>query len=76
MLQQGLILTTAGLTLGLAASLILTRFLGSVLFGEGTADLLTIATVAVVLCVVAAFACYLPTRRAAAVDPVQALRAE
>ena len=75
-LQQGMILTVAGLTIGLAASLVLTRFLRSMLFGVGTTDLLTYATVAIVLCAVAAFACYLPARRAAAVDPVQALRTE
>jgi predicted permease len=75
-LQQGLILTLAGLTIGVAAALILTRFLRSMLFGVGTTDLLTFATVAIALCAVAAFACYLPARRAAAVDPVQALRTE
>jgi predicted permease len=75
-LRQGLMLTVAGLTVGLAASLILTRFLRSMLFGVGTTDLFTFATVVIVLSAVAAFACYLPARRAAAVDPVQALRTE
>lgn len=75
-LRQGLILTAAGLTVGVAASLILTRFLRTMLYGVGTTDLLTFASVAVVLCVVAAVACYLPARRAAAIDPVQALRTE
>jgi ABC-type lipoprotein release transport system permease subunit len=42
----------------------------------GTTDLLTFATVVMVLWVVALFACYLPARRAAAVDPVQALHTE
>jgi ABC-type lipoprotein release transport system permease subunit len=46
------------------------------LFGVGTTDLGTFATVAIVLCVVSMFACYLPARRAAAVDPVQALHTE
>jgi predicted permease len=75
-LRQGLILTVAGLAVGLGASLILTRFLRTMLYGVGTTDLLTFATVAVALCMVAAFACYLPARRAAAIDPVQALRTE
>jgi predicted permease len=75
-LQQGFILTVTGLAVGVIASLILTRFLRSMLFGVGTSDLLTFATVAVVLCVVALFACYLPARRAAAIDPMQALRTE
>ena len=75
-LQQGLILTIAGLSVGVVASLFLTRFLRTMLYGVGSSDLLTFATVAVVLCVVALFACYLPARRAAAVDPMQALRTE
>jgi predicted permease len=75
-LRQGLILTLAGLVVGVTASLFLTRFLRSVLFGVGTTDLLTFTTVALMLCVVALFACYLPARRAAAVDPIQALRTD
>jgi predicted permease len=75
-LQQGLILTIAGMTIGLAASLILTRFLRSMLFGVGTTDLVTFAIVATVLCAAAGLASYLPARRATAVDPVQALRTE
>jgi len=75
-LLQGFILTIAGLAIGIAASLVVTRFLRGVLFGVGTTDLVTFATVAIVLCLVAAFACYLPARRAAAIDPMQALRTE
>jgi len=75
-LQQGMILTLAGLTIGVLASLMVTRFLRTVLIGVTTTDLFTYATVAIVLCLVAMFACYLPARRAAAVDPVQALRTE
>ncbi len=75
-LRQGLILTGAGLGIGLIAALFLTRFLRSMLFGVGTTDLVTFATVVIVLCAVAACACYLPARRAVAVDPVQALRTE
>jgi predicted permease len=75
-LQQGLILTVAGLAAGVVASLFLTRFLRGMLFGVGAADLWTFATVSAVLCLVALFACYLPARRAAAVEPAQALRTE
>lgn len=75
-LQQGMILTIAGLATGVVASLLLTRFLRGMLFGVGTTDVWTFATVAGVLCVVAMFACYLPARRAAAIEPAQALRTE
>ena len=75
-LKQGLILTFAGLAAGIAAALFLTRFLRSMLYGVGTTDLLTFATVAAALCVVALFSCYLPARRAASVDPIKALRTE
>jgi predicted permease len=75
-LAQGLWLTLGGLIVGVVASLFLTRFLRSMLFGVGTSDLLTFVTVAVVLCVVALLACYIPARRAAAVQPMQALRTE
>jgi predicted permease len=75
-LKQGLILTFAGLATGITASLLVTRFLRSMLYGVGTADLPTFATVVMVLSVVALFACYLPAHRATAVDPVQALRTQ
>jgi predicted permease len=75
-LKQGLGLALAGLTVGLAASLVLTRFLRSMFVGVGPTDVLTLATAAVLLCVVALTACLIPARRAASVQPMQALRAE
>ncbi len=75
-LRQGLILSAAGLTIGVATSLILTRFLRSALIGVAATDLLTYASVAIVLGAVAMFACCLPAWRAAAVDPARALRTE
>ena len=75
-IKQGLRLALIGLATGLGASLLLTRFLRSILVGVATTDWLTFASVAILLCVVALVACYLPARRAASIDPMQALRTE
>lgn len=73
---QGLGLTLAGLAAGVAVSLVLTRFLRGMLFGVGAADWFTFATVSALLSVVALAAGFVPARRAASVDPMQALRTE
>ena len=75
-LKQGLRLALVGLAVGLAASLFLTRFLRSMIVGVGTNDLLTLSTAALLLCVVGLVASLIPARRAAAVEPMQALRSE
>jgi predicted permease len=75
-LGQGLLLTLAGLAVGIAMSLALTRYLKSVLFGVTTSDLLTYAAVTSLLCLVSLVACYIPARRATKVDPMEALRYE
>jgi predicted permease len=75
-LRQGLRLTLAGLGAGFVASLIFARFLRGVLFGIGSNDGLTFALVPAVLLLVALAACYLPARRAASVEPAEALRIE
>jgi putative ABC transport system permease protein len=75
-MKQGLKLANAGLFIGLAAALALTRLLQSLLFETTSHDPLTYGVVAVGLLVVATLACWLPARRAAKVDPIIALRAE
>jgi putative ABC transport system permease protein len=75
-LGRGLVLTLIGIGLGLAASLALTRFLSSLLFGISATDPVTFGGLALLLTAVALLACYLPTRRAMKVDPMVALRNE
>jgi len=73
---QGLRLTLIALLLGLAVAAGATRLMASQLFGVTPSDPVTFATVPVVLCAVAALACYLPARRASHLDPLTALRRE
>jgi ABC-type antimicrobial peptide transport system permease subunit len=75
-LGRGLRLALAGLFAGLVVSFAFTRYLRGMLFGVGTVDWITFVSVAAVLFLVAMAACYLPARRAASVDPMQALRTE
>jgi len=72
----GLRLTLAGVVIGLIGALALTRYLSSLLFEVKPTDRLTFAVIPLVLGVVALFACWLPARRAARVDPMVALRTE
>jgi putative ABC transport system permease protein len=74
--REGMLLAGLGLLAGAAASLGLTRILASQLFGVSASDPLTFAGVAVLLASVAFWACYVPARRAARVDPMVALRYE
>ena len=73
-LGQGFQLVLAGLAIGLAGALVLTRVLSTLLFGVQPTDALTYLAVSMVLVAVAALACFLPARRAASVDPMVALR--
>lgn len=75
-LREGLRLSLGGVAVGVVAALALTRALRSLLFGVPPFDPVTFAAVAAVLLAAALAACYLPARRAAAVDPVSSLRGE
>jgi ABC-type antimicrobial peptide transport system permease subunit len=75
-LRQGLGLVALGMSVGLAGALGLTRFLRGLLYEVKPLDPLTFGGVALLLALVALLACWLPARRAAKVDPMEALRCE
>jgi predicted permease len=71
-----ILVTSAGLVLGLASSVATARLLGSMLFGVEPLDPLTLGAVPLIFMVIAALAAIAPVRRATKVDPVIALRGE
>jgi putative ABC transport system permease protein len=75
-LRKGLILTIAGVLLGVGAAAAASRALQGLLFGITPLDKTTFAVVSLVFVWIATFASYLPARRATKVDPVVALRTE
>lgn len=74
--QQGMELAAVGIVAGLIGSLALTQVMAGLLFGVSVTDAATYAAVASTLALVAAFATYIPARRATKVDAVVALREE
>jgi len=75
-LRDGASMTLPGIGIGVMAALGLARLMSSLLFGVRPTDVVTFVSVAAVLMLVALLACYLPARRAASLDPMQALRTE
>jgi putative ABC transport system permease protein len=76
MVRGGMLLVAVGLALGVAASLGLTRLLGTLLYGVTSTDTLTFAGAAVTLAAVALLACLVPAARATRIHPAIALRNE
>ena len=74
--RQGMLLTGIGVVAGLVVSFGVMRLMSSLLFGVKAMDPFTFMAVSAGLAATALLACYLPSRRAAGVDPVEALRAE
>ncbi len=73
---HGMILTLFGVAIGLAAALILTPVMASLLYGVGRTDPIIFVAVSVLLAGIAFLACCIPARRASSVDPMVALRYE
>ena len=75
-LREGFVLVAIGATIGLGAALVLTRLLESLLFEVGSRDPFTLASATAALIAVALLASLLPARKAAALDPLEAIRVE
>jgi predicted permease len=73
-LRRGLALTTTGIVLGLAAALLFTRFVSSLLYGIGTRDVITFIATPVLFLGIALLASYVPARRATRADPIEAIK--
>ena len=75
-LSRGLLLTTIGVSIGIALALLLTRLLGDLLYQVSPRDPLAFAAAFVLMTLSSAAACFLPAWRATRIDPIRALRAE
>jgi len=74
--RQSAVVAVAGVAVGLVGALALTRLMGAILFDVSTRDPITFVAAPLLLLAVLAFATWLPARRAARVNPIDALRAE
>jgi ABC-type antimicrobial peptide transport system permease subunit len=75
-LRQGLVLTLTAIALGWPAAWMLAKLASSFLYGIEPHDAVTFTIVPPLLAAIAMIACWIPARRAAAIDPMKALRTE
>jgi putative ABC transport system permease protein len=73
-LRRAMLLAVIGIVIGIAGAFAVTRYMATLLFGVKPVDGVTFAGVAVLLAAVVFVACLVPARRAAKIDPLQALR--
>jgi putative ABC transport system permease protein len=74
--RQGALVALAGIAIGLTTALAGSRLIESLLYGVSSRDVGVFATTSLMLLTVALFACWLPARRAARLDPMDALRTD
>jgi len=74
--RPGLVLAVAGVAAGVATAALLARLMSAVLFAVASTDVMTYASVSLLLILVTLVACYVPARRATRQDPLTALRTE
>ena len=73
-LTRGMLLAVVGIVIGFGGAIAVTRYMTTLLFGVKPVDVITFAGVALVLVAVVFVACLIPARRAAKIDPLEALR--
>lgn len=75
-LRQGFVLAAIGICVGLVLALLVTRLMVALLFEVSPTDPPIFASVPTLLAAIALLACYIPARRAASMEPLEAIRAE
>jgi ABC-type antimicrobial peptide transport system permease subunit len=74
--RESIVLTVAGLAVGIVLSWALARMLANLLYGAGTMDVAVFGGVVLLVLLATALACWLPARRATRINPIDALRTE